>query len=214
VAPPEFGGTASASHFRQFGQPKGQRVPLLGGAYASRSLIAAFIKKKCSQNSPSGPFIQKGHYLLNLLKTRQCLKKATLALAKYAVKGRTFLFVGTKKPASNLISRAALFSQKSFFVNTRWLGGMLTNWKTILKSISKIRPILKEKQRIISALLSKRDEIKRRLINKILTAMKFIQKGRQFLEAIKTNNNFLVRNRAKKKKEKLKRKKTGPRRET
>jgi hypothetical protein len=63
-------------------------------------------------------------------------------------------------------------------------------------------------------LLSKRDEIKRRLINKILTAMKFIQKGRQFLEAIKTNNNFLVRNRAKKKKEKLKRKKTGPRRET
>jgi ribosomal protein S2 len=119
-----------------------------------------------------------------------------LALAKYAVKGRTFLFVGTKKPASNLISRAALFSQKSFFVNTRWLGGMLTNWKTILKSISKIRPILKEKQRIISALLSKRDEIKRRLINKILTAMKFIQKGRQFLEAIKTNNNFLVRNRA------------------
>jgi hypothetical protein len=110
--------------------PKGS-VSLFWGAlmlsfgYASRSLrrLAAFIKKKCSQNSPSGPFIQKGHYLLNLLKTRQCLKKATLALAKYAVKGRTFLFVGTKKPASNLISRAALFSQKSFFVNTRLLYG-------------------------------------------------------------------------------------------
>jgi hypothetical protein len=161
---------------KQSGKLRSGTVPLLSGK--KRHTPGPFV-----QVPKHSPVIQKGHYLLNLLKTRQCLNKATFALAKYAVKGRTFLFVGTKKPAANLISRAALFSQKSFFVNTRWLGGMLTNWKTILKSISKIRPILKEKQRIISALLLKRQEIKLRLINKILTAMKFIQKGRQFLDA-------------------------------
>jgi ribosomal protein S2 len=146
-------------------------------------------KKGINKNRP---FIKKGRHFLNLLKTRRCLNKASAALAKYAVKGRTFLFVGTKKPAASLISRAALFSQKSFFVNTRWLGGMLTNWKTILKSISKIRPILKEKQRIIQMILIKRQGIKLRLMKKILTSMKYIQKGRQFLQTIKTNPNFLI----------------------
>ena len=92
----------------------------------------------------------------NLLKKRRCLNKALSQLSKYAVKGRTFLFIGTKKPAAGLISRAAIFSKTSFFVNTRWLGGMLTNWKTILKSISKIRPILKEKQKIIEFLNKKK----------------------------------------------------------
>jgi ribosomal protein S2 len=149
-----------------------------------------WIRKK--GRNKNRPFIKKGRHFLNLLKTRRCLNKVSAALTKYAVKGRTFLFVGTKKPAASLISRAALFSKKSFFVNTRWLGGMLTNWKTILKSISKIRPILKEKQRIIQMILTKRQGIKLRLMKKILTSMKYIQKGRQFLDTIKTNPNVLI----------------------
>nr|YP_009532130.1 ribosomal protein S2 [Volvox africanus]AXZ97317.1 ribosomal protein S2 [Volvox africanus] len=138
------------------------------------------------------PLIKKGRNIINLLKTRRCLNKALAQLTKYAVKGKTFLFVGTKKAASGLVSRAALFSKKAFFVNTRWLGGMLTNWKTILKSISKIRPILKEKQIIIKEILEKRQNIKTRLIQKALLLRKksklMLKKGRLIIQMLKQNN--------------------------
>nr|YP_010580335.1 ribosomal protein S2 [Edaphochlamys debaryana]UZS90719.1 ribosomal protein S2 [Edaphochlamys debaryana] len=138
------------------------------------------------------PLLKKGRNIINLLKTRRCLNKALAQLTKYAAKGKTFLFVGTKKAASGLVSRAALFSKKAFFVNTRWLGGMLTNWKTILKSISKIRPILKEKQMIIKDILEKRHNIKVRLIQKALLLRKksklMLKKGRQLIQMLKSNN--------------------------
>ena len=127
--------------------------------------------KKRGQNK-NRPLIKKGRHIINLLKTRRCLNKALVQLSKYALKGRTFMFIGTKKPAAGLIARASLFSKTSFFVNTRWLGGMLTNWKTILKSISKIRPILKEKQKIVADILAKRQAIKLRLIKKALLLKK------------------------------------------
>lgn len=135
------------------------------------------------------PLIKKGRHIINLLKTRRCLNKALTQLSKYAVKGRTFLFIGTKKPAAGLIARASLFSKTSFFVNTRWLGGMLTNWRTILKSISKIRPILKEKQKIVADILEKRQTIKLRLIRKALLLKKksklILSKGRFLIEQFK-----------------------------
>nr|QKN19156.1 ribosomal protein S2 [Eudorina elegans] len=144
------------------------------------------------KNKESRPLIKKGRNIINLLKTRRCLNKALAQLTKFAVKGKTFLFVGTKKAASGLVSRAALFSKKAFFVNTRWLGGMLTNWKTILKSISKIRPILKEKQIIIKDILEKRQNIKARLIQKALLLRKksklMLKKGRLLIQMLKQNN--------------------------
>lgn len=150
-----------------------------------------WIRKQGTQKNR--PMIKKDSHVINLLKTRRCLNKALSQLSKYAVKGRTFLFIGTKKPAAGLISRAAIFSKTSFFVNTRWLGGMLTNWKTILKSISKIRPILKEKQKIIADILEKRQAIKIRLIKKALLLKKksklILNKGRFLVEQFK-NETF------------------------
>lgn len=144
--------------------------------------------KKQGQNQ-NRPLIKKGRHIINLLKTRRCLNKALTQLSKYALKGRTFLFIGTKKPAAGLIARASLFSKTSFFVNTRWLGGMLTNWKTILKSISKIRPILKEKQKIVADILEKRQTIKLRLIKKALLLKKksklILSKGRFLIDQLK-----------------------------
>nr|YP_009237939.1 ribosomal protein S2 [Pseudomuriella schumacherensis]AMO01365.1 ribosomal protein S2 [Pseudomuriella schumacherensis] len=144
--------------------------------------------------------IKRGRHLINVLKTRRCLVKALKQLAKYAAKGKTFLFVGTKKSASSLIARTAMLSKTSFFVNTRWLGGMLTNWKTILKSISQIQPILKEKQRIIKSILERRNLIKRRLINKVNLLRKKSQKlmatGKLLMKKIKNsvfeNKNQLI----------------------
>ena len=84
-----------------------------------------------------------------------------------------------------------MLSQTSFFVNTRWLGGMLTNWKTILKSISQIRPILKEKQRIIQTILEKRQRIKARLIQKVnllrKKTTKLMLKGKHLIQQIQQN---------------------------
>jgi small subunit ribosomal protein S2 len=148
-----------------------------------------WLKKQATNGLAGQPLIKKGRHLINLLKTRRCLNKALNVLGKYALKGRTFLFIGTKKPAAGLIARASLFSQTSFFVNTRWLGGMLTNWKTILKSISKIRPILKEKQKIIRDILEKRQNIKSRLIKKALLLKKkskfILLKGQQLISIFK-----------------------------
>ncbi len=146
-------------------------------------------------NNFQKPLIKKGRNIINLFKTRRCLNKALAQLAKYAAKGKTFLFVGTKKAASGLIARASLFSKKAFFVNTRWLGGMLTNWKTIVKSISKIRPILKEKQLIIKDILQKRQSIKTLLMEKAFLLKNkshfAIARGRQLLQKMKTSNNSI-----------------------
>ncbi len=146
--------------------------------------------RKQGQNK-NRPLIKKGRHVINLLKTRRCLNKALVQLSKYAVKGRTFLFIGTKKPAASLIARASLFSKTSFFVNTRWLGGMLTNWKTILKSISKIRPILKEKQKIVRDILEKRQDIKSRFLKKALLLRNksklILNKGRMLIQHFKNN---------------------------
>ena len=140
----------------------------------------------------SRALIQKGRHVINLFKTRRCFNKALNTLTKYALKGRTFLFIGTKKPAAGLVARASFFTNNSFYVNTRWLGGMLTNWKTICKSISKIRPILKEKQKVVRDILERRQNIKSRLIQKALLFKKksqlILTKGRALLNLFQNPN--------------------------
>ena len=149
-------------------------------------------KKGKNQNRP---LMKRGRHIINILKTRSCLNKALQQLSKYAAKGKTFLFVGTKKPAASLIARTAMLSKTSYFVNTRWLGGMLTNWKTILKSISQIRPILKEKQKMIQKILEKRQKIKKRLLKKVnllrKKSEKLLLKGKELLAQIKQDRNIL-----------------------
>nr|YP_009450198.1 ribosomal protein S2 [Pectinodesmus pectinatus]AOS53073.1 ribosomal protein S2 [Pectinodesmus pectinatus] len=142
------------------------------------------------------PMVKRGRHILNVFKTQRCFAEALKQLAKFAAKGKTFLFVGTKKPAASLIAKTALLSNTSFFVNTRWLGGMLTNWKTILKSISQIRPILKQKQKILQKILEKRQKIQRRLFNKVYLlrkkSKKFMMKGKYLIRQILGSKNFLI----------------------
>nr|WVD56000.1 ribosomal protein S2 [Tetradesmus bajacalifornicus] len=142
------------------------------------------------------PMVRRGRHVLNVFKTQRCFAEALKQLAKYAAKGKTFLFVGTKKPAASLVAKTALLSNTSFFVNTRWLGGMLTNWKTILKSISQIRPILKQKQKILQKILEKREKIQRRLFNKVYLlrkkSQKFMNKGKYLIQQILRSKNFFI----------------------
>ncbi|MCS5980218.1 30S ribosomal protein S2 [Klebsiella pneumoniae subsp. pneumoniae] len=77
-------------------------------------------------------------HIINLEKTVPMFNEALAELNKIAARKGKILFVGTKRAASEAVKDAAL-SCDQFFVNHRWLGGMLTNWKTVRQSIKRLK---------------------------------------------------------------------------
>jgi small subunit ribosomal protein S2 len=82
-------------------------------------------------------------HIIDLLQTVKLLNSAMLELFKCVSTGGKVLFVSTKKQASELIGETAKETGQ-FFVNHRWPGGMLTNWKTISNSIKRLKKITEE----------------------------------------------------------------------
>lgn len=80
---------------------------------------------------------KSGIYIINLELTLECLTRALEFLRKTAAEGKEILFVGTKKQAQEVIREAAAGCQMPY-VHNRWLGGMLTNFATIRKSIARL----------------------------------------------------------------------------
>ena len=80
---------------------------------------------------------RNGVYIINLEKTLEQLDTAYAAMKDIAEKGGKVLFVGTKKQAQAVVVEEALRSG-SFFVNQRWLGGLLTNYRTIQKRVKRL----------------------------------------------------------------------------
>ena len=83
---------------------------------------------------------RNGVHILNLDQTVPLLSQALEAVREVVAKGGRVLFVGTKRQAQEAIADYAARSGQ-FYVNHRWLGGMLTNWKTISASIKRMREI-------------------------------------------------------------------------
>ena len=81
---------------------------------------------------------RNGIHIIDLQKTLDQLKKAQDAVAKIIRNGESILFIGTKKQASDIIRNEAERAGQ-FFVNHRWLGGGLTNFSTIRKSIKRMK---------------------------------------------------------------------------
>jgi len=79
-------------------------------------------------------------HVLNLEKTRAMLEEAGKAIARISGNNRTVLFVGTKPTARKAVENAAA-KCNHFYVTNRWLGGMLTNFQTVRKSIKQIDKI-------------------------------------------------------------------------
>ena len=97
-------------------------------------------------NPKMSPFIyeiHKGVHIIDLPKTVEYMKKALDVLYNVAKDGGRILFVGTKPQAKEAIKSVAL-SCGQYYINHRWLGGTLTNWKTISNSIKRMKT-LKEK---------------------------------------------------------------------
>ncbi|CAL4320977.1 30S ribosomal protein S2 [Buchnera aphidicola] len=84
-------------------------------------------------------------HIINLEKTLPMFHTALLELKKISVRKGKILFVGTKKAASKVIKDVAIHCEQ-FYVNHRWLGGMLTNWKTVRQSIKLLKDLEIESQ--------------------------------------------------------------------
>ena len=82
-------------------------------------------------------------HILDLVQSAQLLKEANSYLQSAAAKGQTFLFIGTKRQASSLIAQEAQRCN-SYYVNHRWLGGMLTNWVTLKSRINRLKNLEQE----------------------------------------------------------------------
>src|SRR5271167_2682731 len=94
-------------------------------------------------NPKMAPYIygsRNSIHIIDLAQTVPLLHQALKAVSDTVAKGGRVLFVGTKRQASDEIAAAAKRSAQ-YFVNARWLGGMLTNWKTISASISRLRKV-------------------------------------------------------------------------
>lgn len=84
--------------------------------------------------------VRNGVHILDLQQTTPMLAEALQAMRDIVAKGGRVLFVGTKRQASDRIAEAAKQCGQ-YYVNNRWLGGMLTNWQTISKSIARLREL-------------------------------------------------------------------------
>lgn len=94
-------------------------------------------------NPKMKPYIygaRNGIYVLDLRKTSEKLDEAYAIVRDTAAKGKNVVFVGTKKQAVDVVAQEASRAG-AFFVNRRWLGGMLTNFETIRSRVNKLREI-------------------------------------------------------------------------
>ncbi len=94
-------------------------------------------------NPKMKPFIfgeRNGIYIIDLGKTARLFKDAEQFAGQLAAEGKTVLFVGTKRQAQDAIAEEAARCGM-FFVNQRWLGGLLTNFTTIQRSLARLREL-------------------------------------------------------------------------
>ncbi|WP_276892015.1 30S ribosomal protein S2 [Dialister micraerophilus] len=85
---------------------------------------------------------RNGIYIIDLQKTVKKVEEAYNFIREVAANGQTILFVGTKKQAQNAIKDEALRCNM-FYVNQRWLGGMLTNFRTIQNRVARLKELEK-----------------------------------------------------------------------
>jgi small subunit ribosomal protein S2 len=102
--------------------------------------------------------VRKNIYIIDLQKTLRYFRYTYTLIRDAAAEGQTMMFVGTKKQASQAVKDAAI-SCGMPYVNHRWLGGMLTNYGTIKKSIRKLEIIKKMREEGQLDLLTKKEAL-------------------------------------------------------
>ncbi len=118
---------------------------------------------------------RNGIYIIDLQKTVVKVKEAYNFVYETAKEGKSILFVGTKKQAQEAVAEDATRCEM-YYVNQRWLGGMLTNFKTITKRINRLKDLEREREEGLFEVLPKKE------VNRKLDEMKKLEK---FLGGIK-----------------------------
>src|SRR5207237_5326643 len=83
---------------------------------------------------------RNGIYIIDLQKTLKMFKEASKFVQDMAAAGKVILFVGTKRQAQDAIAEEAQRCSM-FYINQRWLGGLLTNWITVQKSVKRLKEL-------------------------------------------------------------------------
>nr|ARW60198.1 ribosomal protein S2 [Laurencieae sp.] len=122
---------------------------------------------------------RNGVHIIDLVQTSQLLNNAYEFIKKSSALDKTFLFLGTKRQAAGIIAREASRCN-SFYVNQRWLGGMLTNWTTIKSRVDRLNELQKkDREGIIDALPKKEASVVRKELDRLrkhLDGIKDMQK--------------------------------------
>ena len=141
-----------------------------------------FGHQKSRWNPKMRPFIfgvRNSVHIIDLRKTLNQLGQAYDIIRDYASKGGVILFVGTKKQIKNIIEEEARRAN-AFWVSERWLGGTLTNFRTIRQSVQKLRQIEKMFEDGTVKQLTKKEvnilDIKRKKLNKVLSGIRDMER--------------------------------------
>lgn len=140
-----------------------------------------FGHKASRWNPKMKPFIhgtKEGTHIIDLRKTVLTMENAYKVANKLASKGAKFLFVGTNKNSSEAVKLAAERTG-NFYVNHRWLGGTLTNHRTVMTSVNKLREIERESRTDFAGYTKKESVMRQREMIKLekdLGGIKFMRR--------------------------------------
>ncbi len=122
---------------------------------------------------------QNGNYILNVFQTQKLLNKARKFLNLLLRRKKSILFIGTKKSAFSVVEKTASFINQ-YFVNSYWLPGLLTNWKTTKQKIKTLNMLESEMNNGSFAVLPKKERLikekKLVLLHKYLKGIRYMEK--------------------------------------
>lgn len=110
-------------------------------------------------NPKMSPYIftaRNGVHIIDLVQTAQCMEQAYQYLREATEQGKRVLFVGTKRQAAGIVAQEANRCG-SYYVNQRWLGGMLTNWATIKTRADRLKELERREETGSLSLLPKKE---------------------------------------------------------
>ncbi len=149
-------------------------------------------------NPKMKPYIfgsRNGIYIIDLQKTLKLFKDAYQFLVNVVAQGGSVLFVGTKKQAQETVKEEAIRCGM-FYVTNRWLGGMLTNFSTVRKSIDKLKEIEKMEEDGTFNLLPKKEVMlllkKKQKLERYLGGVKNMTKLPNVLFVVDTNKEAIA----------------------
>ena len=110
-------------------------------------------------NPKMSPYIytsRNGVHIIDLVQTAQLMEEAYTFMRTAAEQGKKFLFIGTKRQAAGIIAQEASRCG-AYYVNQRWLGGMLTNWTTIKTRVERLKDLERRQESGALDLLPKKE---------------------------------------------------------